>query len=76
MRKTKYPSWLLTRVDSLSDLLDQAEAEFGLRRRLIDRVVGVERVNLYLIESSKQSVRNRIRELIQEEAALRAAHKA
>jgi hypothetical protein len=55
-------------MESLSELLDEAASKFGVRRKLLERIVHIERVSLYLIESSKQSVHNQIRQLVQDEA--------
>jgi hypothetical protein len=52
-------------MNELANLLDKASKQFELSRSFLDQILGLERASLYM-ESSRMSVRKKLRELIQE----------
>lgn len=52
--------------ESLADLLKGASKTFDVPIDLLNKILNEERIHLYLASSSRQSVRKRIREIIQE----------
>jgi hypothetical protein len=52
--------------ESLSDLLKNASKTFDVPIHLLNKILSEERVYLYLPSASRQSVRKKIREIIQE----------
>ena len=55
------------RSGTLAELLEEAADTFNVPLKLLDKMLVEERVHLYLAKSSRQSVRKRLREIIQEE---------
>lgn len=53
--------------ETLADLLKEAATKFNVPLELLDDILLEERIHLYLAQSSRQSVRKRLREIIQEE---------
>jgi hypothetical protein len=55
------------RNETLADLLKEAADTFNVPLKLLNEILLEERIHLYLAQSSRQSVRKRLREIIQEE---------
>lgn len=55
-------------MDTLADLLDEAADKFGIRRSTLEKILSLERANLYM-KTSRTSSRKRLREIVQEEAS-------
>ena len=54
--------------ETLADLLKEASNKFDVPLKLLTEILLEERIHLYLAQSSRQSVRRRLREIIQEES--------
>jgi hypothetical protein len=54
--------------ETLDDLLKEAASRFNVPLDLLKKILEQERIHLYLAESSRQNVRKRLREIIQEES--------
>jgi hypothetical protein len=54
--------------ETLADLLKEASSKFDIPLKLLTEMLLEERIHLYLAQSSRQSVRRRLREIIQEES--------
>jgi len=54
-------------MQTLAELILEAANKFGVPGGLLEKVLNIERVNLYITESSRQSVRQLLRELLQRE---------
>jgi hypothetical protein len=54
--------------ETLSDLLWEASREFNVPFGLLENILTEERIHLYLVSSSRQNVRRRLREIVQEES--------
>jgi hypothetical protein len=54
--------------ETLADLLKEASDKFNIPLKLLTAMLYEERIHLYLAQSPRQSVRKRLREIIQEEA--------
>jgi len=54
--------------ETLADLLKEASRKFDIPLKLLTEMLLEERIHLYLAQSSRQSVRRRLREIIQEES--------
>ena len=54
--------------ETLADLLKEAAIQFNVPLDLLNRILNEERIHLYLAASSRQNVRRRLREIIQEES--------
>jgi len=52
--------------ETLADLLKEAADKFDVPLKLLTEVLLEERIHLYLAQSSRQSVRKRMREVMQE----------
>lgn len=61
--------WWLLKLATLSDLLREASSKFNIRTEFLESILRLERVSLHL-EASRNSVRTRLREMIQEESRL------
>jgi len=55
------------RNETLTDLLKEAAETFNVPLKLLNEILLEERIHLYLAQSSRQSVRKRLLEVIQEE---------
>ncbi len=56
--------------ETLDDLLKEAAHSFNVPIDLLKKILEQERIHLYLADSSRQNVRKRLREIIQEESRL------
>jgi len=54
-------------MQTLAELILEAANQFGVPAGLLEKVLNIERVHLYITESSRQSVRQLLRELLQHE---------
>jgi len=54
--------------ESLADLLKEASVEFNIPIKILTEMLLEERIHLYLAQTSRQSIRKRLREIIQEES--------
>lgn len=54
------------RTETLADLLKEAADRFTVPLKLLNEILLEERSHLYLAQSSRQSIRKRLREIIQE----------
>ncbi len=56
------------RSETLADLLEEAAGTFNVPIKLLYEILQEERIHLYLAQSSRQSIRKRLREIVQEVA--------
>ncbi len=61
----------MSRKTGLQDLLEQASLKYEVPLRLLERILYEERARLYLFDSSRSSVLEDIRKMIQEEVQKR-----
>jgi hypothetical protein len=54
------------RNETLADLLKEAAQKFDMPIKLFEEILWEERIHLYLAATSRQSVRRRLREILQE----------
>jgi hypothetical protein len=54
------------RNETLADLLKEAAQKFDVPLKLLEEILWEERIHLYLAMTSRQSVRKRVREILQE----------
>jgi len=61
----------MSKRTGLQDLLDQASAKYAVPLALLEKILDEERARLYLFHSSRTTVLEDLRKMIQEEAQKR-----